>query len=326
MNFSVVVAGFAGSLCLVGLAVSAGTEASSVSLSAASSQVSPSTVARIPADVLADYARAAAACPGLSWTVLAAVGTVESGNGTSTLPGVHGGSNPAGAEGPMQFEPATFAEYSLPVPPGGAEPPTPYDMVDATFAAARMLCADGAGDPATLGQALFDYNHSASYVARVLSVAASYGMGTGSWTPGGAGSAASLALRYALAQVGTPYVWGGETAGVGFDCSGLVQAAWASAGVALPRVAAAQMAAGPVVPPESPLAPGDLVFFGPAPANVTHVGMVVDPQGMMVDAPHTGAWVRVEQFPTAVGSWWGGDIYLGATRPGAGGVSVVAGG
>jgi len=68
------------------------------------------------------YQEAAMTCPGLSWTVLAAIGTVESGNGTSDLPGVHSGANYAGAEGPMQFEPATFAAYGTPVPPGGAVP------------------------------------------------------------------------------------------------------------------------------------------------------------------------------------------------------------
>ena len=43
--------------------------------------------------------------------MLAAIGTVESGNGTSELPGVHSGANSAGAEGPMQLEPSTFAAY-----------------------------------------------------------------------------------------------------------------------------------------------------------------------------------------------------------------------
>jgi hypothetical protein len=43
---------------------------------------------------------------------------------------------------------------------------------------------------------------------------------------------------------------------------------------------------------------------------------VVDPAGLMVDAPHTGAFVRLEPFPVTVGAHWGGDAYLGATRPG----------
>ena len=75
----------------------------------------------------------------------------------------------------MQFEPPTFAMYDRPVPPGGVAPPSPYDPVDAVFAAARLLCADGAGSPSSLGQAVFDYNHSGAYVAQVLSVARSYG-------------------------------------------------------------------------------------------------------------------------------------------------------
>ena len=51
---------------------------------------------------------AAATCPGLSWTVLASIGTVESDSGRSTAPGVASGANGAGAEGPMQFEPSSF--------------------------------------------------------------------------------------------------------------------------------------------------------------------------------------------------------------------------
>ncbi len=129
----------------------------------------------IPAAMLARYRAAAATCPGLPWSVLAAIGTVESDNGQSNLPGVHSGANEAGAEGPMQFEPGTFAMYDQPVPPGGVAPPSPYDPVDAVFAAARMLCADGASTPSSLGQAVFDYNHSGAYVAQVLAVARSYG-------------------------------------------------------------------------------------------------------------------------------------------------------
>jgi cell wall-associated NlpC family hydrolase len=325
MKYAVIAGVGALALGLAGLTVGAGVECVTYAGAAGFRQAPPHVLTRLPAPALGIYARAATVCKGLSWSVLAAVGTVESGNGTSDLPGVRSGSNPAGAEGPMQFEPATFAEYDRPVPPGGAEPPSPYDLVDAAYAAARMLCADGAGDPARLGQALYDYNHSGSYVAEVLSVARSYGLGS-SEVPAGGTSPATLALSYALGQVGTPYRWGGESPGVGFDCSGLVQAAWAAVGVGLPRVAAAQMAAGPLVAPGQPLAPGDLVFFGPSPGDVTHVGMVVDPAGVMVDAPHTGAFVRVESFPTVIGEAWGGDLFLGATQPGGPGVNLSSGG
>jgi hypothetical protein len=120
---------------------------------------------------------AAAACSQLPWQLLAAIGGVESDNGTSNLPGVHSGANFAGAEGPMQFLPATFAEYDLPVPPGGVSPPSPYDPADAVYAAGRMLCADGA-DQGNYQAAIFAYNHSAAYVSEVWALALSYGMAT----------------------------------------------------------------------------------------------------------------------------------------------------
>ncbi len=272
----------------------------------------------IPSAMVALYEQAAATCPGLPWTVLAAIGTVESGNGTSDLPGVHSGSNEAGAEGPMQFEPTTFAAYEMPVPPGGATPPTPYDPTDAVYAAARMLCANGAAGGADLPGAVSAYNHSDSYVTEVLDLAESYGQ-TQAQTVA-AGPPQTIAVEWALAQVGTLYVWGGETPGVGFDCSGLVQAAYEVAGIALPRVAQDQFDAGPRLPPGTPLAPGDLVFFGGGDSEVEHVGLYVGTEGgqaVMVDAPHTGADVRVEPFPSVIGAGFGDETYVGATRPAA---------
>ena len=273
---------------------------------------SADALSNVPAAYLALYQRAAATCPGLSWTVLAAIGTVESDNGQSTLPGVSAGQNASGAMGPLQMLGATFAAYDTPVPPGGANPPSPYDPTDAAYAAARMLCADGGRNDANLTQAVWDYNHSQSYVTEVLGLAARYGQ-TATTAPPSA--AATTALAYALSQRGTPYRWGGESPGVGFDCSGLTQAAYAAAGITLPRVAQAQYDAGPHVPPGQVLEPGDLVFFGSSTSDVTHVGIVVNPAGEMIDAPHTGAQVRIEAFPTTIDAPWGTDLYLGATRP-----------
>jgi cell wall-associated NlpC family hydrolase len=283
--------------------------------------VSAAASSAIPAAMLSLYEGAAATCPGLPWTVLAAIGTVESGNGTSNLPGVHSGANGAGAEGPMQFEPATFAAYDEPVPPGGADPPSPYDATDAVYAAARMLCADGGAGGADISGAVFAYNHSASYVTQVLTLAQSYGQSETEGTSGGAAGpvAGQVAVAWALAQVGTPYVWGGETPGVGFDCSGLTQAAYRVAGVTLPRVAQDQFDAGPELGSGTLLEPGDLVFFGGGPDSVSHVGLYVgvrNGRAMMVDAPHSGADVRVEAFPPTLGASWGSELVVGFTRPG----------
>ena len=280
---------------------------------------SSAATSTIPSAMLALYQKAAATCPGLPWTVLAAIGTVESDNGQSTLPGVHSGANAAGAEGPMQFLPATFAAYGEPVPSGGVDPPSPYDPADAVYAAARLLCANGASGEADIAAAVYAYNHSASYVAQVLVLAQSLA-GTGPapavGTPvTGAGAAA---VAWALSQIGTPYIWGGDTPGIGFDCSGLVQAAYRVAGVALPRVAQDQYDRTPKLAAGQPLAPGDLVFFGTGPGAIDHVGMyagVVNGATVMVDAPHTGADVRAETFPATVGAPFGSMRFIGATRP-----------
>ena len=119
--------------------------------------------------------------------------------------------------------------------------------------------------------------------------------------------AAGRAVQWALSQVGKPYVYGGVGPD-GYDCSGLVMKAFASLGVTLPRVAQDQYGAGPLVPAGAPLEPGDVVFFG-TPQAITHDGIYVG-NGMMVDAPHTGALVRVEPY-----QW---PDYVGATRPVAG--------
>jgi cell wall-associated NlpC family hydrolase len=300
------------------VSASLGTLTGVTGLAGVTDPAGPTATGTIPPAMRTLYQAAAATCPGLPWTVLAAIGTVESGNDTSDLPGVHSGANGAGAEGPMQFEPATFVAYDEPVPPGGANPPSPYDPVDAVYAAARLLCADGAAGGADIAGAIFAYNHDEAYVVHVLSLAQSYGQAAPSdGTALGVGATAAV---WALAQVGTPYVWGGETPGVGFDCSGLTQAAYRAAGVTLPRVAQSQFDAESPLPPGAVLLPGDLVFFGAGPGSVSHVGLYLGVEGgrtFMVDAPHSGAAVRVEPFPATPGARWGSDIFVGATRPGA---------
>ena len=318
--------------CALGLAVLAGSLAFAIVASAVSvlgaggpSRLLPSSAgdggsrtSTVPPAMLALYQQAAATCTGLPWTVVAAIGTVESDSGRSTLPGVHSGANSAGAEGPMQFEPATFAAYDEPVPPGGAVPPSPYDPTDAVYAAARLLCANGAAGGADIPGAIYAYNHSAAYVSQVLTLAQALGPPSAAPAMGtAAADAGALAVEWALSQIGTPYVWGGETPGVGFDCSGLAQAAYKVAGITLPRVAQDQYDATTKLAPGAPLAPGDLVFFGSEPTAIDHVGLfvgVLDGASVMVDAPYTGARVRAEAFPATPGASFGGLPYVGATR------------
>ena len=140
------------------------------------SAVSAAAAADIPAPQLALYRAAAATCPGLDWSVLAGIGKVESDHGRAPLPGVHAGANAAGARGPMQFLPATFAAVTAahPPPPGGAHPPSPYNASDAIYTAAAYLCDNGARHTTDLPRAVFTYNHSRAYVRAVLTHAARY--------------------------------------------------------------------------------------------------------------------------------------------------------
>ncbi|WP_308283007.1 transglycosylase SLT domain-containing protein [Pseudonocardia nigra] len=135
---------------------------------------SQTALADIPPDQLVRYQRAATICPGLDWTVLAAIGKVESDHGRSTLPGVRTGENPFHAAGPMQIIPTTWdailARHQI--PPGGATPPSRYNPHDAIHAAAFNLCDNGAATD--LRGAIFAYNHSTSYVDQVLARAATY--------------------------------------------------------------------------------------------------------------------------------------------------------
>ena len=113
-------------------------------------------------------ASAAQYCPGLSWTVLAAIGQIESGDGQNAGPST------AGALGPMQFLPSTWAAWGIDGF-GDTGPPDIMNPFDAVPSAARMLCADGAeAGGQGLRQAIFDYNHADWYVDEVLNLAAEY--------------------------------------------------------------------------------------------------------------------------------------------------------
>ncbi|MFI6688631.1 NlpC/P60 family protein [Streptomyces sp. NPDC050485] len=112
---------------------------------------------------------------------------------------------------------------------------------------------------------------------------------------------AAAAVAFAYSALGKPYVWG-ATGPSSFDCSGLTQAAWGSAGVQLPRTTYTQINSGARIT-RSELAPGDLVFFY---SGISHVGLYIG-GGQMIHAPHPGAPVRIapiDEMP-----------FAGAARP-----------
>jgi cell wall-associated NlpC family hydrolase len=117
-------------------------------------------------------------------------------------------------------------------------------------------------------------------------------------------SQAGKAVAYAYAQLGKPYVWG-ATGPDSFDCSGLMYAAWQSAGVTLPRTTYDEWASLPHIP-LSDIQPGDLILYN----GESHVAMYVG-DGYIIDAPHTGA--VVEKLPEST-SWYA-DSADGAVRP-----------
>lgn len=100
---------------------------------------------------------------------------------------------------------------------------------------------------------------------------------------------AAAAIAYAQAQLGKPYQYAGTGPG-SFDCSGLTMMAWAQGGVSMSHGSQSQWESFPKVPIPD-LQPGDLVFFGSSGPSNHHVGLYVG-NGEMIEAPHTGAFVR----------------------------------
>lgn len=121
--------------------------------------------------------------------------------------------------------------------------------------------------------------------------------------PSGSGQGAA-AVAAAESQLGVPYVWGGETPGVGFDCSGLTAWSWGQAGVPLDHYSGSQMSETQPVP-VSDLQPGDLLFYGPGGSD--HVAMYIG-SGEVIQAPYPGAVVSVAGADF-------GDGFAGAGRP-----------
>jgi len=118
---------------------------------------------------------------------------------------------------------------------------------------------------------------------------------------------AQVAVEWAYREIGKPYVW--AAAGPNsFDCSGLTQYVWGKAGVYLGHYTGDQWNRGAHISRDQ-LQPGDLVFFAyntSDPATIHHVGMYIG-NGQMVEAPYTGANVRISSYAR--------PDYIGAVRP-----------
>jgi peptidoglycan DL-endopeptidase CwlO len=287
----------------------------------------------IPANYLTGYQSAGREF-GIPWTILAGIGTVESDNGQSDAPGVHSGTNPYGAAGPMQFgvggaagdtwggapiHPAAehTAGYGIDGDHNGTV--DVYDPGDAIPSAAWFLRAHGA--PANTQAAIFAYNHSDQYVNQVLDWASRYAADGAAVTttltspacqqaslgPLPAGTAGKV-IAYAEQQLGKPYQWGG-TGPDAFDCSGLTMMAYRAAGVSIPRTSQEQWTFGRQIPAGEEQ-PGDLVFFAGSDGTMTspgHVGIVTG-ANEMINAPQSGMDVS-EQLISGVPG------LVGYTRP-----------
>jgi cell wall-associated NlpC family hydrolase len=123
--------------------------------------------------------------------------------------------------------------------------------------------------------------------------------------------AAATAVAYARTKIGVPYLWGGDGTkadGGRFDCSGLTKAAYAKAGIDIPRVANDQYDTTDVHPSRGELKPGDLVFFGQKgnSRSIHHVGIYIG-NGKMLHAPRTGTLIRINDVDYM-------SDYFGATR------------
>ena len=170
----------------------------------------------------------------------------------------------------------------------------------AAAAAQAAATVAGAVGGASSGAAA---TNAANVVANYVGPVGGTGSGDGQQT---------AAVQAAVSQLGVPYVFGGEQEGVGFDCSGLVQWAWAQAGVSIPRTTETEWPALTHVPLNA-LEPGDLLFYYnlDGDSQVDHVVMYMGsgPYGAdtVIQAPFTGSTVSYSPIFT--------EGLIGAGRP-----------
>jgi cell wall-associated NlpC family hydrolase len=299
--------------------------------------------APIPPQYLAYVMQAGSLCPLLGPAEVAAQIDLESSwnpNAVAHNPPDRGGD----AMGIAQFQAATWQTWGGDVDHDGQN--SPYDPEDASVALGRLMCDNIAwaqqmlatqpprlrGTPLDLAWAAYfagrgailtadgipasgaTHHYPQQVRARLPRYAAdtggdglpnggSGGIPAGYVPPSNAQQAA--AVSFALAQLGKPYVFGAEGPNA-YDCSGLVMAAWAHAGVTIPRTTADQVHTGVGVYSLNAMQPGDLIFIPGSNGTMSrpgHVGMYIGRDGAgrrwLVQAPHTGDHVKT----TAVDAW-----------------------
>ncbi|GAA2421396.1 NlpC/P60 family protein [Actinomadura vinacea] len=271
----------------------------------------------IPSGYLALYKKAGQEF-GVPWNVLAGIGKVETSHGTSKLPGVSSGENYAGAGGPMQFLKATFDSFAVDGDKNGKK--DRYDPDDAIPSAARYLKHNGA--PARMRTALFMYNHSWDYVNLVLDWAKRYVGGDftvvqsngvecqDNQLPANVSGVVQQIISFAMAQRGKRYIFGANGPDA-WDCSSILQAAYRTVGISIPRTTFEQWPFGVKIDKGKEI-PGDLVFFNSGPGtsanNPGHVGMVIG-NGKMIVASCSTCVPNIGVKPYKKANW------IGTTRP-----------
>jgi peptidoglycan DL-endopeptidase RipA len=189
------------------------------------------------------------------------------------------------------------------------------ETADARASEAALAVAGGAAAAAASAAPSSVVTPPAAVAASVLAggpSGAAPGVSAPDWASDAGASAGQgdAAADWALTQLGQPYQWGAAGPG-SYDCSGLALEAWARAGVRLLHWTGYEWVSGPHVPLAG-LRRGDLVFYAfniADPATIHHVGIYIG-RGLMVDAPYTGSFVRIDSIYAFPG-------LIGATRPAA---------
>ena len=180
-------------------------------------------------------------------------------------------------------------------------------------AEARASNLKAARQAALAAQATAAAERATTAAERATAAAGSNASGSAqapSWSDnaGASSTQGDIAANWALSQLGKPYLWGGAGPAE-YDCSGLTMMAWARAGVQLLHYTGYQWEEGPHVPLNE-LQRGDLLFYATNtsdPSTIHHVAIYIG-NGMMVNAPHTGAFVRIDSMYAPGG-------LIGAVRP-----------